>query len=495
MKQINIFMAGSKDLVAYRERLVLWANGKNYDYRRRGENIQINIYSFKEVGDNQDVYNKVISEESDIILFLVERTIGDKTKEELAKAKEGYGRAKRPKIWVFANLLEESAKNYLEGALVRDFSIDFNSADNLVYEVNKRMDIYVKEMKMEDEPISCHTGMLHNIKFTSKMWCVIVSAIGMTCLFTGIGLGKYCYRMNLTEESIEKAENPMLLIAGGGSVANFIEEQPGTLISNLANYPNGYFVHFPTKSAWKMLVEEVISRQDMIRYYPICISATEATDKDFCSGLITTEMFVDKAIIVSCKLGEDSLAVYLPDTCAFIENNPKCKATKRISVGQLKKLIESKEMNVYSTSFESGTRAGYCHILGIENSKLDEYLAGQFSEHSPYCSISKNKKAFLLLGSQYYQMNDVRDDENALRLTVDTKYVKPMMIYFMAYRFSHDRFSKGTYEIPEEIIEFLQHLGIKSLDDYIYTEGTKKMIKAKNIEHVIHKVEDLVKRK
>lgn len=493
MKQINIFIAGSKSLMAYREKLVLWANGKNYDYRRRGDNIQLNIYSFREVGDNQDVYNKVITEESDIILFLIERTIGDKTKEELAKAQEGYGRAKRPKIWVFTNQLEEGTRNYLEGALGRDFSIDFCSADRLVYEVNKRIDVYVKGMEKDGVPIAGHTA-----KSASRIWWIVAVTISMAWILAGIGLEKYCHRTSLAEEnvdSVERAEKPMLLIAGGGSVANLIEERPGTQIPNLANYPNGYFVHFPTKSAWKMLVEEVVSRQDPIRYYPICISATKATDEDFCSGLITKETFVKEAIIVSCKLGEDSLAVYLPDACPFIENNPKCKETMRISVGQLKQLIESKKMNVYSTSFESGTRAGYCQVLGIDNNQLDEYLAGQFSEHSTYISVFKDEKPFLLLGSKHYQADDVCTESNTLRLVVDTDYVKPMMIYFMAYRHSSERPSEGVYEVPEETLDFLHHLGIKSLDDYIYTTGKKNIIKAKSSKRVINGFEDLTKRK
>lgn len=488
MKQINIFIAGSKSLVAYRERLVLWANGKNYDYRRRGEDILLNIYSFREVGDNQDVYNKVIAEESDIIIFLVEKSIGDKTKEELRQAKKGYGRVGRPEIWVLANQLEDATRNYLEGALGRDFAIDFHSADSLVFEVNKRMDDYVEKKKKSGRPVGVHTA-----KSTRGMWWAVAAAIGLAVVFAGIGLGRYCHWTGLAEECVDSAglaEKPMLLIAGGGSVANFIEDRPGTRIPNLAHYPHGYFVHFPTKSAWKMLVEEVISKQAPRRYIPICISATKATDEDFCSGPITNKKFIEEAIIISHQLGEDSLTVYLQDTCPFIKNNPKCKETKRISVGQLKQLVESKEMNVYSTSFESGTRDGYCQVLGIDNNHLDEYLAGQFSEHSTYSSVFKDEKPFLLLGSKHYQSDDVCTESHTLRLVVETKYVKPMMIYFMAYKFSE----QGYYWIPKETLDFLHHLGITSLDDCIYTYGATKVIKVKDTDNVIHEVKNLVKR-
>lgn len=478
MKQINIFIAGSKTLTTYREKLILWANGKNYDYRRRGEGLQLNIYSFKEVGDDQDVYNTVITEESDIILFVVEGSIGERTKEELAKAKEGFNQKKRPEIWVFTNRAETNAITYLEGALGRKYSVDFDSAENLVNKVNLRLDNYVGKIKS----FECKAHKTINNSTSLKGWGK-VALICLVCLLVGLGSGKYCgSKMNFTEE---KAESPMLLIAGGGSVANFIEEQPGTSIPALADYPNGYFLHLPTKSAWKMLIEEVVSRQDTRRYYPICISAAEATDDDFCSAQISKQMFLDSAIVVSCKLGDDSLAVYVQKGCKFLKDNSECLYTKHISVEQLKKLVESKEMNVYSTSFESGTRAGYCQVLNIDNDKFNEYLAGQFSEYSPISSVSKDNKPYLLLGSQYYQMNAVRDD--VLRLIVDTKFVKPMLIYFMAYGETHKH---DIYNIPKETIEFIHYLKLNSLDDYISSEG---MIMIKNHDHVIYGERDLVR--
>lgn len=475
MRYINVFIAGSKTLKDYREKLVLWANGKNYDARKRDEGIQINIYSFKEVGDDQDVYNTVITDKSDIILFIIEGSIGEKTKEELTKAKEGFHHKKRPEVWVFTNDADINALTYLEGALGRKYSVDFESAEDLVNKVNTRIDHYIDKIKNSEPQAQSVT-----IKPTSKKSWVTISIFCLICLFAGLVIGKLWCGTNISE----KGNIPrMLLIAGGGSVANFIEEQPGSLIPTLADYPNGYFLHLPTKSAWKMLVEEVISLQDTRRYYPICISAAKATNEDFCSAQISKQMFLDSAIVVSCKLGEDSLAVYAQKGCKFLKDNPECMYTKHISVAQLKGLVESKTMNVYTTSLESGTRAGFCQILGIDNNQFNEYLAGQFAEDSPISSVSKNSRPYLLLGSQYYQMNAVRDD--ALKLTVDTAYAKPMLVYFMAYRVSND-----MYEIPKETIEFIHNLRINSLDDYISSNGT---IKIKHHDNVIYTDADLVR--
>lgn len=475
MKHIDVFVAGSKKLTTYREQLVLWANGKNYDYRSRKQNLQLNIYSFKEVGDDQDMYNAVITEKSDIILFIIEGSLGEKTKEELTKAQEGFNRKKRPEIWVFTNNAETDVITYLEGALGRKYAVDFNSAEDLVNKVNIRMDNYVGKLNNNEY----ETHKTENKAAVPKNW-IKFAAICLVCLIAGLGIGTYCIKTNPAEEKVDRH---MLLIAGGGSVANFIEEQKDTKIPSLADYPDGYFLHLPTKSAWKMLVEEVVSLQDTRRYYPVCISAAEATDDDFCNAQISKQMFLDSAIVLSCKLGEDPLAVYVPEKCKFLEDNTECSNSKRISVSQLKQLIESKEMNVYTTSLESGTRAGYCKILNMDNDELNEFLAGHFSEHSPISSVSKDNRPYLLLGSHCYQMYAVRNEVK--RLTVDTEYVKPMIIYFMAYRISHD-----NYKIPEETIKFIHDLEVTSLDDYIFPDGT---IKIKNHDHVIYKEADLIR--
>ncbi|MCQ2182584.1 MAG: hypothetical protein MJY89_04170 [Bacteroidales bacterium] len=469
MDSINVFIAGAKGLDTYRQNLVLWANGKNYVYRKKKVDLQLNFYSFQEVGDDQDIYNTVITEETDIFLLIVEGSIGTKSKEELEKAKNARANRGRPEIWVFANNVDVNTNSYLEGSLGRKYYVDFESPEELVNKVSTRIDKYV------------HSIMLQSVKSRKsklrKLWVYSIFAC-LVSLFAGWFVGKQ-NDGQVKEKIIE--DKPMLLIAGGGSVANFIEEQAETMIPSLADYSNGYYVHLPTKSAWKMLVEEVISLQDTRRYYPVCISAAKATDEDFLNAQISQKMYLDSAIIVSGKLGEDSLAVYIQEGCKFLKENPQYTLSKRISVEQLKKILLSHEMNVYSTSVESGTRAGYCKAFGLENVQLGEYLAGQFSENSPLSSISIGNKPYLLLGSKYYGMDSAKND--AIRLIVQSDYVKPMMVYFMAYRASGD-----IYKIPRETMEFLNHLNFHTLDEYISSDGS---IKIKNHNHVIYDEDNL----
>lgn len=488
MKHINIFVAGAKNLTDYRQRLVLWANHNNYKYRQLKKLVQLNIYSFKEVGDDQDTYNKVITETSDIVLFIIEGQIGEKTKEELIKAKEGFNLNKHPLILVFTNNANASSIAYLEGAMGRKYAIDFDSADDLVNKVNDRIEKYIENIELtvnEDSTQVIEEVVIpekDNVSKVSnkKVKTLCITSLIAICMFFA---GWFVSQLHHTPQGAISADsNPMLLIAGGGSVANYIEEQPGTAIPKLADYPNGYFVHLPTKSAWKMLVEEVVSLQDARRYYPICISATEARDEDLCSAQISQQMFLDSAIVISAKLGEDSLAVYIQKNSKFFDENPECYLNKNISIDKLKKIILNKEMNIYSTSIESGTRAGYCKALNIENNQLGDYLAGQFSEYSPLSAVSVGNKPYLLLGSKYYGMNAVKND--AVRLTVQSDYVKPMMVYFMAYRVSGD-----VYNVPQETIKFLTHLNLHTLDNYISSDGN---VKIKNHDHVIYDEYNLI---
>lgn len=477
MKQINIFVAGSKALQDYREKLVLWANCKNYNYRKKNVDLQLNIYSFREVGDDQDTYNKVITEDSDIILFIIDGGLGDKTKEELMHAKKASQKDGRPEIWVLVNQADEKVFSYLEGALGREFSIDFTSSDDLINQVSIRLDKYV------DHKLHLPSADSHHTVWYKRSWAWKAGLFTVLCLI-GMVMAYFVGRpaRGVYAEASDSAK-AMLLIAGGGSVANFIEGQPGTQIPVLENYPEGYFIHLPTKSAWKLLTEEVVSRPKNKRYYPVCISAVEATDDDLCGSKITKQMFLDSAVVLSCKLGEDSLAVYLQKDSPFFKDNAECLYSKHITVPQLKTLVTSREVNTYSTSYESGTRAGYCKVLGIENPMLNEYLAGQYSETSPISSVSKDGKPYLLLGSQYYQMKEAKAD--AVQLTVQTSYAKPMMIYFMAYRKEQNN---DRYQVPRETMKLLSELRVHEFDRHISADG---FLKLKNHDHVIYSMKDL----
>ena len=94
----------------------------------------------------------------------------------------------------------------------------------------------------------------------------------------------------------------------------------------------------------------------------------------------------------------------------------------------------------------------------------------------------------LLLGSQYYQMKMV--SENVKKLIVDANFAKPMMIYFMAKNVSDGW--EPQYEIPKVILNFLERLDYKDLDEYI-SSGRIFLPENTDSTRVIFTKEDLVK--
>ena len=76
---ITIFVSGSKSLKVQRTRLKALANNINAENRLKGKKISLNMFSYQNLGDNQSEYDDFIKNQSDVIFFLIEDHIGDKT--------------------------------------------------------------------------------------------------------------------------------------------------------------------------------------------------------------------------------------------------------------------------------------------------------------------------------------------------------------------------------------------------------------------------------
>ena len=101
MKTLSVFVAGAKNLESLRQRLKAMANDLNNEYKRNGLDITVNMVSYENFGDEQNDYNKFITEEADMILFLLEDKIGSKTEEEYRLTVEMQKKSGRPEHCVF----------------------------------------------------------------------------------------------------------------------------------------------------------------------------------------------------------------------------------------------------------------------------------------------------------------------------------------------------------------------------------------------------------
>lgn len=104
-EEIKCFIAGSKTLMAERNAMRVVVSNMYHNWK--SFNLLIEVYSFdnfehtmSEKG-HQEEYNQFIANKADLVLFLFDNTVGDKTLEELDTAINSYKKNKRPKIIVY----------------------------------------------------------------------------------------------------------------------------------------------------------------------------------------------------------------------------------------------------------------------------------------------------------------------------------------------------------------------------------------------------------
>lgn len=104
MKEIEVFIAGSKGLTVLRDsaRAALMEISNRY----RDFNVIFRPYTFEDfsqavaVGGQQAEYNKYISEKADYVIFIFDEGFGEKTMEELEIAMECFKKKQKPCIYI-----------------------------------------------------------------------------------------------------------------------------------------------------------------------------------------------------------------------------------------------------------------------------------------------------------------------------------------------------------------------------------------------------------
>ena len=143
MKEIEVFIAGSKSLTGLRDsaRAALVEISNKY----RDLNVGFRSYTFEDfsqavaVEGQQAEYNKYISEKADYVIFIFDEGFGEKTMEELKVAMASFKKNKKPGIYIYCN--EEKVEDSSECGCVRlwctenrQYYISYKS-DNFKYEL------------------------------------------------------------------------------------------------------------------------------------------------------------------------------------------------------------------------------------------------------------------------------------------------------------------------------------------------------------------------
>jgi hypothetical protein len=304
-----------------------------------------------------------------------------------------------------------------------------------------------------------------------------------------------------------KDEKLTLVFAGGGSVSNMIKDITNDSV-DIKNYDNSLYLDLPSENAWPLLAEEVMidhtSDNVANKFYPVCLSAEEAKENDFCK-LIDQEKFKSKGTVVSYKLGYDTLIVYAKLSnvkeekriftselsrlikCMIIDgdSNENKRIYYAISMDKLSELIKAiKENNkddtknkvyIYCTQEGSGTYTCYKEKLKDKGIDITKDSLGETLKwyDQKYALPAFNETEFyIILSSIHYSPDEL--DTNVVKkgmfVTNNNDSViicKPMYLYFAGYR------SDGTepLNLPQEMIVLLKELVQRDSSLMKYVDG------------------------
>ena len=284
---ITIFVSGAKRLKEHRMRLKVLANDLNGECRKRGYNIIVNIYSYMNLGDDQKEYDEFIKHKSDIVFFLIEDTMGEKTRGEFLLASEAYKTEGVPKIYVFLKEFQETTPEITEienliNSNSNSYYVEYSNIEDLVSKVKIRLQEEIAE-RMDKMNVSPPKKMRK-----MKYWAV-TSTLAFLMLL-GYGLLK----AYTTDNKV------ILLFAGGGSAVNCLKSKYEA-IGDVYTYKNSIAIGLPTKAAWALVSAEVLHHHALkgsrvqTPFYPVCLSAKKAQESDSLQ-LCDEDQFVEMII-------------------------------------------------------------------------------------------------------------------------------------------------------------------------------------------------------
>lgn len=449
MVEIKVFVAGAKELSLQRQRITALINDLNVVNSRRSRGVRFTLSSYENFGDNQDEYNAFIQNDADIVLFLIEDRLGTKTQEELLLASRCYSTAKRPEILVFLKNFTEETKEVariqgiITGAVHNYYSV-YDSLDSLAIQVRLRLDEYVDEKY----PIRENGTFLARLQHSPKYLYQCLSAILLLLILC----------MSYVIWNPERT----LLFVGGGSAANFMKLYKSI---DVRSYYNSIYADMPTGNAWFVLEEEVMLSLDHMHFVPLCLSASKAKDDDFLSSFRNAEAFIKYGNVISYKLGDDTLKLYMSEQFyGILLNSQRIRSGKVITTVELSSILEHASelnLNIFTTTHNSGTRKTYNEKLEPHGCFLDSIETEDFREKTDISRIERKNSHYIVMGSGAYTADALRlkTDLKAIPLvdTLGVPVTKEVFLYFLGYKKDTD---DQFLRIPKETEKFLIKVGL-----------------------------------
>ena len=465
---ITIFVSGSKSLKEHRLRLKALVNNLNGENRLKGSPITLNMFSYTNLGDSQFEYDDFIRNKTDIVFFILDGRIGDKTRDEFLLASKAYKENGTPKIYVFLKEFAERTPD-IEAVekLLRDnydsYYIDYSNLEDLEFKVKERL---VHEMNLlEEKTLISPKKKLLPLRIWA--WTVTVCSI---LLFTFL----YSYVNSFKKEST-------LLFIGGGSAVRCLETEYKD-VGNVYQYDNSICIAVPTSTSWPIIASEVMQHhainggEGTKLFYPVCLSAMEADESSFLKMSSRNE-FVSKGSVLSYHIGDDYLVLYVKNGYKNKLIDDKEQISAREFAAFLKD-ISKRNVMVYTTEEGSGTLTYYQKTLEPYNINISKTTFGdhldKFTDLTPMSKIRRDETPYIMLGSRYYVSQETYDNGDCRAIKVmDDKgqlITKSIFLYFAGY----NEDDGTSFWIPNEMVTLLEKMDSR-FQDIIHNNRLKRV--------------------
>ena len=455
-KNVSIFVAGALKLKTERYALKALVHELNTRYHEKHIDVQIEMKSFEDFKYNQKEYDNYITQNADMVLFVMDGCVGDYTKNEFKIAVEAYKQKQIPEIVVFLKKYEEETSDIkkVQELLRKGFGENY-------YYVTYENDADLR--RKAETRITCFISPENYIRSVRK-WRLTTLILSLAAIILIGGL-----LLTMFVSGLRYNTKPIVIFAGGGSVVNFIKDTTKDSL-NIKDYPNSICMNLASGLSWSLLAEEAERTRNeeggTREFVSICLSADKIDPLFFNEK---TKNSFENAGIIGYYLGEDSLVVYisnkLQERLSIHLSNDTSITTRELAQLIHKATKEEKNARIFTTSPNSGTLRLYQNCISDVDSEIrfdSMQLQGKtylFYQNSRIDYINRLQYEpileYAILGSKHYRCNNIPGNNyKALYVKNDSSFiVKPMYVYFVAQK------GKGGFKIKNTVIEFLKTLG------------------------------------
>ena len=393
--ELKIFIAGAKELSEERSCIKEVANDLS-----SSTGTHVFAISYEQLDDKQATYNSYIKDKADIVIFVIDKTLGARTEDEFSIAANSYKNEKHPEVIVFLrkfNKEEITPEMAIERARIEglikgkfddgkyyiDYSKDDDEKDHnirlkdLKIQAEKRISRYISQHKNSDiGQINSKSAQSSNAivmpqtdsRLKNKMNTYRIIAWMAAIALAGV-LAFQMYSNNFKRSGnasvvIEQDTNSLIVFAGGGSVRSLLNEKYGDSLDVL-KYPHSINIGIASGSSWRVLSEEYQYKdyKGINKFITICLSASEMSNT---SDFYNEHIGIMKNVIVGeILIGYDTLNVLVSnDLLGRWGMKDSISISTTVLADKIKKIIEAKpetenDVRIFTTNKTSGTLDAY----------------------------------------------------------------------------------------------------------------------------------------